>query len=429
MKGLKSKLYNKLRDIGAKAVGAQLSPTFLFVCLIAISIIVSIFIVSSPICEQQYTDLAHGFLQGHLYFPDNELRQDVVPFDGHNYWALGIFPALILLPFVAIFQLFGGYFYQEYLFVPLVLATIYLFYKLVRKLGADLRDALWWCLAFVIGTSFLGIITAAMSWYLASLIGLFLLTAAILEFFTRRRWWLLGTLTGMLFLTRPTAAVALGVFLLLMIVFDKNVKPAKKINLKQKMIWITKLALPCLLALLVFFGYNYARFGDVLTTNYDKQVYLDPESSQYDRTARQFGVFSVRHIPGQLYNTFFATPTPVYEEAPVMKAPFIKVNPYGLGLFIVSPWLLWIFTRSRKEFSRKTILLLVAAGIGVLLNACFFGLGYVRFGQRYNLDYLPFLFAALLMLYYKHGSHLTRGMKVLFVASGLFNLYLLLTIL
>ncbi|MCL2869200.1 hypothetical protein FWF48_00080 [Candidatus Saccharibacteria bacterium] len=407
---------------------AKIPLPVLILMTIIIVMIVAIFIASSPTGEQQFSDLALSFLRGHLYFWDNQLRGDATLFNSHYYWSLGIFPALLITPFMAIFQLFGGYFYQEYLFVPLVVLALYLIYRLARRFNYSGQDAGYLVIVGLAGTSLLGIAPIAMSWYLASLIGFVLLLLALVEFFGKRRYWVLGVLTGLLVLTRPPAAVALAVFLIL------DMFLAQKIEFCRIFSWqnwckLAKVALPIILALVIFCTYNYARFSNPLETGYAQQIYPNVQINKYDIAARQYGIFNIRHIPGQLYNMFFSMPTPVYYhgKAPVLTPPFIRSNRYGMSLFLISPWLLWLFTVRRKHWSKVAVFLLIAASAGILLNACFFGLGYGLFGLRYSLDFLPFLMCALFMLYHRQNKQLTRGMKSLIVISALFNLYLLLT--
>lgn len=393
-------------------------------------ILLTTFFLNFPSGNQQFSDLADSFLHGKLYFRDDILRADSVYFDGHYYWALGVFPAILLLPFVALFNLFGLFFYQEFLFLPLLGLALFLVYKLAKKFDATKNSANWWTLAFLTGTSLLGIATSAMSWFFASLVALVLLLIALYEFFNKKRWWLLGIFVALIFLTRPPAAVALGVFLALNIFFEKRKALTRnRFSLKN---WKTLLqvAVPVLVSFFIFGAYNHARFGNILETGYANQIYINQTRiSNYDELARQQGTFSLKHLPGQLYNIFFSAPTPVYKDKqpPILEPPYIKSNTTGMSLFLISPWLLWLFTVKRNRWPRIAVFLIIASAVGLLLNACFFGLGYSYFGLRYSLDFLPFLACAFFILYFKTHSETTTGMKTLIVISSLFNIYLLLS--
>ena len=403
-------------------------PLFYIFSAIVIIVLTFQFISSAPSENQQYTDLADSFIQGKLYFHDDVLRADAVYHDGHYYWALGVFPTILILPFVALFKIFGLFFFQEFLYLPLLIFSLYLVFRLARKFGANKKDAHWWTFAFLAGTSLLGITTSAMSWYFASLVGLVLLLLGLNEFFGRKRWWLIGILTGFLFLTRPTSAIALGIFLALSIFFEQ--KKTKKSQIFTVDHWkkLLILALPIIASIVIFGLYNYARFGSILETGYANQIYANQNSlTRADERARKQGTFSPQHIPGQLYNIFLSTPTPIYQDnrPPLLEFPYVKNTSTGIGLFLISPWLLWLFTTKRKQWPRTAIFLLATSIICLLLNACFFGLGYGSFGLRYSLDFMPILMCTIFMLYFKKHTILTTGMKAVIIASATFNLYLM----
>lgn len=408
-------------------------PVFYILCGIVIIALAIQFISSFPSENQQYTDLADSFLHGKLYFRDDALRADAVYHDGHYYWALGVFPAILLLPFVAISKLFGLFFFQEFLYVPLLALSLYLIYKLAKKFGASKKASHWWTFAFLAGTSLLGIATSAMSWFFASLVGLVLLLLALNEFFGRKRWWLLGVLTAVLFLTRPTAAVALGIFLALHIFFEKKKSKDYKIFSIKNWKKLLRIALPVLVSVGIFGAYNFARFGSVFETGYADQIYANHQNdlTKFDERARKQGTFSPVHMPGQLYNIFLSAPTPVYQNnlPPILEFPYLKSNTTGMSLLLISPWLLWLFTVKKKRWTRTAVFLVASGIFCLLLNACFFGLGYSFFGLRYSLDFLPFFMCAIFMLYFKEHKELTVGMKTLITVSALFNLYLLFSLL
>src|SRR3989344_5713193 len=76
--------------------------------------------------HQQFTYLAKSFLQGKLFFTSTlNTWHDAAYFAGHYYWPLGPFPALLLIPFVAVGNLFGVFFYQGYLQIFITLAILW----------------------------------------------------------------------------------------------------------------------------------------------------------------------------------------------------------------------------------------------------------------------------------------------------------------
>ncbi len=82
--------------------------------------------------EQQFVFLAKSFLEGKLYLTEIPYGNlgDLSLYNNHYYWPLGPFPAIILLPFVAIF---GTNFLQIFLQFPLNILNYFLLFKISKK--------------------------------------------------------------------------------------------------------------------------------------------------------------------------------------------------------------------------------------------------------------------------------------------------------
>src|SRR3989304_853027 len=165
--------------------------------------------------EQQFSFLAQSFLHGSLdisQFPT--ALNDAVFFAGKYYWPLGPFPALILTPFVFIFNFLNSFFYQKYLQIPLIFWIIYLIYVISKKIGYKAKDALYLAASFGFASPFI--------------------------------------------------------------------------------------------ALVLLFIYNYTRFGNIFEQGYSYQILRGGVLK-----AREYGLFSLIHVPGNLYYFLLATPAPV----------------------------------------------------------------------------------------------------------------------
>src|SRR3990172_6774252 len=108
--------------------------------------------------DQQFSNLAYSFLQGKLYFTQTKVAvYDTALFEGKFYWPLQPFPAIILIPFVYIFSLFGKFFLQGYLQFFLVAGVFYLIYRICRKIKYSSNDSLFLAFAFCFSSVFLGV--------------------------------------------------------------------------------------------------------------------------------------------------------------------------------------------------------------------------------------------------------------------------------
>jgi hypothetical protein len=158
--------------------------------------------------SQQFSELANSLLHGHTYFMTSigGVGQDPVFYNGHIYWDEGVFPAIVLMPFVGLFNLFHLVFYQGYIKWVFVLGVAFFIYRLARQLKYSKEDSLIMVLGFSLGSVFIGAASVSSSWLFAQMVATFLLFWAIYEHFNKRRWWLIGTICALVLLTRITAA-------------------------------------------------------------------------------------------------------------------------------------------------------------------------------------------------------------------------------
>lgn len=367
--------------------------------------------------SQQFSELAQGFTHGHLYFlePIGGEGQDPVFFQGHIYWSEGPFPAVLLMPFVALYSSLHRFFYQGFLKWALMIGIIYFIYKIARKLEYGKEDSLVFMLAFVLGSVFIGVASVSSGWLYAQVVSVFLLFWALYEYYYRRRWWLIGIICGLVFLTRATAAPIIIFFAL---------EAWFTVKHSERRMQVELLTLPFLAALLLQGLYNAARFHSPLNGGYEYQL-LGPAPA----ASRALGVFSIAHIPSNLYALIFAAPDTVLRTPGTwtLKYPYIASNENGLSIFITSPYFLYLLSQKWSAFDRTARNLLIAAAFSCLGVLCFYGLGRDQLGVRYSLDFLPELFVVLMIVYRKSHVSITRGMKFLLIGSGLLDFYLLLS--
>jgi hypothetical protein len=365
---------------------------------------------------QQYVDLAQGFLHGHLYFLRSigGIGNDPVLYKHHEYWSNGAFPAIVLLPFVALFDIFGWTFSQRYIEWLLVLGTLYLTYSLARKFKYSTEDSLFLMFGFTLGSTFAGIAIDSSAWMYAQALTTFILFWSLYEFFTRKRWWLVGMLCFCIFLARQPAA-------LIVIFYGLELLRTSKERLITRFL---PLVVPLTAAIALQALYNFARFHNPLNNGSQYQL-LAPVSAE----SRALGVLSIRHIPANLYFLVFSTPdtVPITNTSWSLTAPFIKNNPYGTSIFITSPYFIYLFGRKWAAFSQTARNLLIASALSCLAILCFYGIGRSQFGYRYSLDFLPGLFVVFMLVYKAEHKQLSRGMKFLILGTIACNYYLLMS--
>ena len=164
---------------------------------------------------QHFSRLAQSFLHGGLAFntPPDGIWDDTTPYAGKNYWPLGPFPAVLLMPFQFLAGLVGIFFYQGYLQSVLVGLLLVLVFLVARRTGFDPEDAAYLAFGFVFSTACLGVAFWPWSWYFSQVIACVLIFAAIAEMTGKRRPVVIGILFALCLATRATAALGLCWFI------------------------------------------------------------------------------------------------------------------------------------------------------------------------------------------------------------------------
>jgi hypothetical protein len=224
-------------------------------------------------------------------------------------------------------------------------------------------------------------------------------------------------LAGAGLLTTRLSAALIVIFFVIEIIIERRAVVAKLKNL-------AKLLTPYLIAGGVLALYNYWRFRNVFEAGYSYQE-LAPQLIQ----ARSYGLFSVQHIPGNLYYMLLSAPTPVLLDgtSQVLTAPYLLRDSWGMSIFFTSPYLLWFFTAKWKLFSKQLRRLLFCLAPIFLAVIMYYGIGWMQFGYRYAMDFLPILFIILMQVYRRRHSSISCGMKILLAAGCLFNFYMLIS--
>lgn len=386
---------------------------FIVPIAILLALIITSIIASG---SQQFSDLANSFLHGHLYFltPIGGVGQDPVYYHGKVFWDDGPFPAILLMPFVAVFSFFHTSFLQNYLQWLLVLGVLYFIYKLARILNYSKQDSLILAFGFTLGSVFIGVAGIASSWLYAQVLTTFMLFWAFYEFYTRKRWWLIGIICACIFMTRVTAAPIL-IFFALEIWQHKSKTSSNKIKA------YLQLSVPFIIATAMLLLYNLFRFHNPFEGGYKYQL-ISPDSAE----SRSLGTFSLIHIPTNFYSAVLRGPLGLLRDNSswTLKYPFIKNNPYGMSIFITSPYLLTLFTAKWSSYDKRARNLLYATLISCLLVFSYYGIGLDQYGYRYSLDFLPGLFLLFMIVYRKNHSSLSSPMKILLLGSGVWNFFL-----
>lgn len=385
--------------------------------LLILFLLLAVLLNATTYKYQHFVHLAQSFLTGHLYLIDlPEGVGDTVAFGGHFYWPLGPFPAVMLMPLAWTANLLGVSLYQGVPQSLLIFGIVLLVRGTARSLGYTPYESTLWAFAFTFGTMFLGVGFLAESWYFAQVVATFLIWWALHEYQGRRRYLVLGMATGCLLATRITAALLL-IFFLLDLIYNRE------LMWRQRLVAAARLLVPCLIVAVLIGLYNLARFANPVETGYTLQ-----NIGGFLLATRRHGVFSLAHVPGNLYYALLSGPLPVPlgDGSQVLQFPFFVANRMGMSVFVTSPYMLLLFLlRYRDTVSRILLVTVVMIALPVIL---YYGIGYGQLGYRYALDFWPLLFLLFMRSYRQRWGRVTGRLQLAIVFTALANLYLYLTI-
>jgi hypothetical protein len=369
--------------------------------LLVVAEVLVLFLVLRPIVMPvrgsgaHYLYLARHLSQGDLTVDTLPSRfQDHVVWEGHKYLPLGPLPGVLLIPFLPVMdpETTKETAWVGYLFTAL---NVWLFWR-VLGLARVTDERRWWAtLLFFGGTTYLSVAAVGTSWFFAHVVVTTFLLAAVAETLGKRRAWLVGLYLGLAGLTRMTSLFALPFFLWLFWQgrrdeteeTEGSAGPGTLIARRQ-LPWREAglLAAGLAVPLAALFAYNYARFGNILESGYAHAYLKNPVLAD----ALSHGLFSVAHIPKNLFMMLLQGPLPFPgENAPALEFPYAQPSQWGMGLFFVTPALVYAF---RAPLRRP---LVQACWLGVLSImvpvVTYYGVGWIQFGFRYALDFVPFL--------------------------------------
>ncbi|HKP51806.1 MAG TPA: hypothetical protein VJ183_04050 [Chloroflexia bacterium] len=375
--------------------------------------VVAAFMVAAPVVfppgvdNAHYTYLAQNLVQGRLsvdnipaYYPD------LVTWQGHTYLPLGPLPGVLLIPFLPLLMLGVQLVWVGYLFT---LLNVWLFYRVLGQAGVTGERRQWALLLFFGSTSYLAIAVIGSSYFFAHITTLTFILAAVTEALGKRRPLLIGLFIGLAGMVRLTAIFSLPFFLWLLwrtkdqpaedaegerssdessiqALGDQSKPKVEALRVRHFAVGVTALLLGLVGPIVLLGLYNYLRFGSFLESGYSLATLGYPPL----RDARSYGLFSLAHIPKNLVMMLFQGPLPYpRQDAPILLFPYMVPSPWGMGLLYTSPALLYAFRNRLKDTLTQACLLGALCGMVPIIT--YYGVGWIQFGFRYALDFLPFV--------------------------------------
>ena len=350
--------------------------------------------------------LADAFLNGRTWLTFQPGPWDVIIRNGHFYVPFAPFPAVALMPLVALIGATNADHIETGVNALLAAGGVGLCWMLLGRIGVKgLIDRLSLAILFGFSTQILWVTTRGGVWHTGHLIATILTFACLIELWGKQRAWIIGLFAGFAFLTRAPLAFAIPFYALLLDappslpatdVVGGYVRSAMTSTRLRR--WIL-LGLGVLPSIVAFFAYNQVRFGSPWESGYGLAT-LPP----FLEAQRALGLFSIAHVPMNI--DFFLLHLP----KAIPTFPFFKPDGLGLSVLITSPGLLFA---SQADWRKPRAWWLLGATIAVLIpTLLYYGGGWLQYGYRYFLDSVPFVIA-LCGLAAVHRGWVGTGWKVL----------------
>ncbi|HEU4672304.1 MAG TPA: hypothetical protein VFS32_05335 [Candidatus Limnocylindrales bacterium] len=340
-----------------------------------------------------FVRLADAFIHGRMTLLEapSWLNELIPAGPGEWYVAYPPFPALLLVPVVAIF---GTSIHEQVLSSIVGAGAVGLAWQLFRVFALSTRARVLLTVAFGFGSVLWYVSEVGSVWYYASVVGVFFLLAALNLAFRRRAPLLVGLFLGCAATSRlPIALGAPAIAAILVDLHRSRPMPRLWPALRMLVPYAVGLAIPIGLYAL----YNVARWGTPIDQGYVAipGVLDDPYYSKH-------GILSLWYVPRNLFAIFFRSWN--YVDDP----PFLQPSWWGLSIFLTTPLYLWLF-KSRLSDPRVAWSLL-GVGLIAIPIVTHGNVGTTQFGYRFSLDFQPFLFVML-------ATVLERGLSRLAIAA------------
>ena len=356
-----------------------------------------------PSPNNHYVHLAEAWLQGRLDIggdppgtndwacfdtldrgPCPEGRYSFSGPDSERYrWYVSFppLPAILLLPFVAVFGLgtLDALFWV--LFAGLGPMVLFLVLRFLRESGQSqrsVRDDLLVSGLFAVGSVYYFVAVQGTVWFAAHVVATVFICLYLLFSFGARRPAAAGIALGLAFLCRPATLLLAPFFLVQAVSTEKEGSRQTSSSQTPVLQALARFALPLALIVAATMWHNTARFGDPFEFGHRfLQV-------RWRSRIETWGLFSTHYLPRNL--TVFLLSVPWLMQS----SPFVRISRHGLALWFSSPNLLWSLWP--KKLDATTLALWAGVLPTAICTLLYQNTGWIQFGYRFSLDYLPLLF-------------------------------------
>lgn len=373
---------------------------------VAVAVVVSaIYLLTAPPSQpiDYFVRLADAFLHGRLYLTEApSWLNELIPVDEGWYVPYPPMPALVLVPFVAIF----GTDLQAQVVSSITGGIAAGLMSLgIGRLGLAGWPRLGLVAVFAFGTVLWWGSSEGSSWLFAQAVAV-LFAAAALLLATHGRWPLVvGLFVGCATIARLPVGLTAPFFLALAVGLPLPIgRDDLRRAIRPGILFAVGLAIPVGVNAL----YNLARWGTPLDAGYVliPGVLEDPIYADH-------GILSIHYVPRHVYAIFLRSFD--YQA----ELPWFRPSWWGLSLFLTTPLYLWLarapFRDSRVRWA------LVGTALAAIPIVTHGNVGIAQWGYRFSLDVQVLLFAILALTFARRTSRLAVVAGALAILVNLYG--------
>jgi len=368
-----------------------------------------------PSANNHYVHLAHAWLQGRLDLGGNppgsndwacfdSITRGSCPADRYSFtgpdaqryrWYVSFppLPAVLLLPLVAIFGLGTLDTLVWALFAGLAPMLLFVVLRRFRELGRSGRtpqDDLLVTTLFAIGSVYYFVAVQGSVWFAAHVVATAFVCLYLLCSIDARRPAAAGLALGLASLCRPATLLLIPFFVLQAVAATKHEDRRPATPKRRLFRTFAMFSLPLAMLVAAAMWHNAIRFGDPFEFGHRfLQV-------RWRSRIETWGLFSTHYLRRNLTVFFLSMPWLVES------SPFLRITRHGLALWFTTPNLLWSLRPKRVD---STVVALWAAVLPTAICTLLYqNTGWVQFGYRFSLDYLPLVFVLVTLSGRRFGA-------------------------
>jgi hypothetical protein len=341
--------------------------------------------------------LADAWLHGRLDLggppPAYTGNNDFAVWEGKHYVSFPPFPAVLLLPAVALAggaeHVRDGQFFA--LLTGIAPALLFLALDALARAGRtdrSERENVALALLFAFGTVYWFSAVQGTVWFAAHVVGAALAALYLLASIGAAHPMIAGLALGLGFATRPPLGFAFPLFVFEALRANQRGRDEGNPGLRLADVELrafartfTLFALPAAAVLAGLLLHNHARFGDPFEFGHGLLTVA------WRTRIERWGLFSYHYLGRNLAVLLTSLPYTRVEGAP------LQINGHGLALWVTTPiyaWALWP-RRTSATFHATAL----TAGLVALPSLLYQNSGWLQFGYRFSNDFAVFLFALI----------------------------------